>query len=202
MSNAGDENEPVVVFPFAVRYPLAHVSRLFAVRPEQARLELQGEHFRALFGPWRVDTILDNVESLEVTGPYAPWKVLGPAHLSFADGGLTFATNADEGLCICFRDAVSGLLPVPWVRHGSLTVTVEDPQGVKGVIERSLRAIEQAPSRAAAAERLVQTEHDAIEAKSTAELRDRAAALGISNVNKLSHQELVDAMESPSDHQN
>jgi hypothetical protein len=194
--------DPVVVFPFAVSYPFAHLGRLWAVQPERARLELRADDVTAHFGPWRVDTTLDNIRSLEVTGPYAPWKVIGPAHLSLADGGLTFATNADEGLCICFHEAVTGLSPFSVPRHGSLTVTVENPNEVKGVIERTIRAVEQAPSRAAAAERLVQSEQDAIEGMSAAELRDRAAALGIENANKLSHDELVEAMETSAEPEN
>jgi hypothetical protein len=193
---------PVVVFPFAVTYPFAHLSRLFAVQPERARLELRGDTLTAFFGPWRVETTLHNIASLEVTGPYAPVKVLGPPRLSLADGGLTFATNADAGLCICFRDAVTGLSPLPLPRHGSLTVTVEDPPEVKAVLERTMRAAEQASSRAAAAQRLLQSELDAIEGMSAAELRERAAALGIENANRLSHQELIDAMEEPAEQEN
>jgi hypothetical protein len=192
-------NEPVVVFPFATRYPFAHVGRFFGVQPERARLELRGDRLTAVFGPWRVETSVHNIDELEVTGPYAPLKVIGPAHVSLADGGLTFATNADEGLCISFREAVPGLLPVPLVRHSSLTVTVAEPAEVKEVLERTIRAMEQAPSREAATKRLVQSEQDAIEGMSAAELRDRAAALGIENANKLSHDELVEAMESGAD---
>jgi hypothetical protein len=194
--------DPVVVFPFAVSYPFAHLARLFAVQPEHARLALHGDRLSAVFGRWSLETDLANIESIQVTGPYAPWKVIGPPRLSLADGGLTFATNPDEGLCICFREAVTGLLPLPLLRHGSLTVTVEDPREVKVVLERTIRTAEQASSRAAAAQRLLQIELDAIEGMSAAELRDRATALGIENANKLSHQELIDAMEEPAEHEN
>jgi hypothetical protein len=189
--------DPVVVFPFAVSDPFARLSRLWGVQPDRARLELRGRRLTAFFGPWCVDTTLDNVRSLAVTGPYAWLKVWGPPRLSLADGGLTFATNAQEGLCICFHVEVPGLLPFRMPRHGSLTVTVENPHDVRGVLERTLRAVEQAPGPATAAERLERSEHDAIEGMSTAELRDRAAALGIENPNTMSYQELVDSMERP-----
>ncbi|MBA2438430.1 MAG: hypothetical protein H0V52_08805, partial [Acidimicrobiia bacterium] len=48
-------------------------------------------------------TPLDNVKGSQVTGPYATLLVIGPARLSIADRGLTFATNARRGLCIRFR---------------------------------------------------------------------------------------------------
>ena len=47
----------------------------------------------ARFGPWQVQTALDNIADVSITGPYTFVKTAGPAHLSLADRGLTFATN-------------------------------------------------------------------------------------------------------------
>jgi hypothetical protein len=79
------------------------------------------------FGPWSVATDLDNVTAATVTGPYALVKTIGPPHLSLVDGGLTFATNHDRGVCIKFRHAVAGLEPLHLVHHSGVTVTVDDP---------------------------------------------------------------------------
>ena len=53
-------------------------------------------------------------------------KTIGPAHLSLADRGLTFATNRDEGVCIRFHEPVKGIDPLGVLRHPALTVTVDD----------------------------------------------------------------------------
>ena len=187
---------PKVVFPFEVRYPFAHIGRLFGVQPERARLELEGERLTAVFGPWRVETSIDNIESAEATGPYGLLKVVGPAHLSLSDGGLTFATNTESGLCLKFREPVRGLLPMSLVRHGSLTVTVAHPDEVRATLNRAVRSWHETSDRDSAIEAIEQTERDAIEGSTTAELRKRADALGISNTSALSHAELVEAMEA------
>jgi hypothetical protein len=64
------------------------------------------------------------------TGPYSLIKTIGPAHLSFADRGLTFATNSERGLCIRFATPVRGLDPLGLVRHPAVTVTVADCDGL------------------------------------------------------------------------
>jgi hypothetical protein len=79
-------------------------------------------------GPWSVSTPVENVASTAVTGPYSTLKTIGPAHVSLADLGLTFATNGERGLCIRFRRSVPGLTPTGLVRHPALTVTVDDPE--------------------------------------------------------------------------
>ena len=77
--------------------------------------------------------------------------MIGPPHLSMADRGLTFATNADEGICIRFRQSVPGSTPVPWIRHPSLTLTVAQPREVQSFLERAAlelgRARRTVPSR-------------------------------------------------------
>ena len=75
-------------------------------------------------------TPLDNVVTTQVTGPYQVAKVIGPAHLSLADRGLAFATNARLGLCIRFHEPVAGIDPLGRLRHPALTVTVADVEGL------------------------------------------------------------------------
>ena len=106
----------------------------FGVTPRNARVDVDGGRLVARFGLWRVNTPVSNVAGTEVTGPYATWKTIGPAHLSIADGGLTFSTNARRGLCIRFHEPVRGLAPTDRVRHPALTVTVADVDGLAGAL--------------------------------------------------------------------
>lgn len=109
----------------------------FGVTPATTLVEVDGGRLVVRFGPWLVSTPLANVEGTEVTGPYATLKTAGPAHLSVADRGLTFATNARRGLCIRFRDPVAGIEPTGRLRHPGLTVTVADVEGLASAIAKS-----------------------------------------------------------------
>jgi hypothetical protein len=64
------------------------------------------------------------------TGGYAALKTIGPARLSVADRGLTFATNDSDGACIAFREPVTGIDPAGALHHPALTVTVDDVPGL------------------------------------------------------------------------
>jgi hypothetical protein len=109
----------------------------FGVTPSRAWVRLEGGRFDARFGPWRVTTPLANVTGAEVTGPFGFLKTAGPAHLSFADRGLTFASNGDRGLCVQFGEPVPGLSPVERLRHPALTVTVTDVDGLRLALEEA-----------------------------------------------------------------
>ena len=102
----------------------------FGVLPSRSGVEVTDEQLDARFGPWRVRTPLANVAGTERTGPYTLPKTAGPAHLSMADRGITFATNGDAGLCIRFHDPVTGIDPFRLIRHPGLTVTVDDIDGL------------------------------------------------------------------------
>lgn len=91
---------------------------------------------KARFGPWTLRTDLENVASAERTGPFGTLKTAGPAHLSFADRGLTFATNPDQGVCIRFHRPVGGIEPAGLLRHPGLTVTVADSDGLIAALAR------------------------------------------------------------------
>ena len=106
----------------------------FGVTPGNARVDVEGGRLAARFGLWRVDTPVTNVAGTEVTGPYSALKTIGPAHLSLADRGLTFSTNARRGLCIRFHEPVRGLAPTDRLRHPALTVTVADVDGLAAAL--------------------------------------------------------------------
>lgn len=108
----------------------------FGVRPSTTGVHVTDEQLDARFGPWRVRTPLANVAGTERTGPYTLPKTAGPAHLSMADRGITFATNPDAGLCIAFHEPVTGIDPFRLIRHPGLTVTVADIDGLDAVLDR------------------------------------------------------------------
>jgi len=126
-----------VSFAFRFDEPFATASRLFGVQPNHAYVDVDDERLEIRFGPWLLRTPMSNVERAEVSGPYAWWKVIGPARLSFKDRGVTFATSAGSGVCIRFREPVTAIDPNGLIRHPGATVTVADPDDL-------VRAINQA----------------------------------------------------------
>jgi hypothetical protein len=101
----------------------------FGITPASAWVIVTDAILDIWFGPWRLSTGLDNIAEVEeVAGPYAFLKTAGPAHLSLADRGITFATNGDEGVCVRFRTPVPAIDPLHLIRHPSVTVTVVHPR--------------------------------------------------------------------------
>jgi hypothetical protein len=114
-------------FSFRFEPLLVPAAAAVGVTPWTAWVELDPDELRARFGPWSLRTPRSNIESAERTGPYRFLKVAGPPHLSFADHGLTMATNRRAGVCLQFVDPVTGIEPTGRIRHPGLTVTVDDP---------------------------------------------------------------------------
>ena len=121
-------------FRFDPRYRAAALP--FGITPRTASVEVTEDQFRVRFGLWHLTTGLDNVAGSEVTGPYSFLKTAGPAHLSFADRGLTCATNGDRGLCVRFREPVGGIDPWGRIRHPGVTLTVERIDELRQLLER------------------------------------------------------------------
>lgn len=107
----------------------------FGVRPGNSFVRVGEGELGIRFGPWALRTPLSNVRHTEVTDGYSLPKTAGPAHLSFEDRGITFATNRGPGLCICFHEPVRALDPLGVLQHPAATVTVAD-------IDRLRRAVE------------------------------------------------------------
>lgn len=61
-------------------------------------------------------------------------KAAGPARLSFADRGISLATNGRRALCVRFVEAVPGIDPTGLssriLRHPGATLTVADPEAL------------------------------------------------------------------------
>ena len=187
----------VAQFHFRFQVPFRLAGLPFGVRPDTTRVEVSGDEFVVHFGPWCVRTELSNVVSAAVTGPYSWPKVIGPAHLSLADRGLTFATNSDEGVCVRFDRPVAGMDPWGQLRHPAVTVTVHDAAALAELLDRSdhdTRRVHADPSHPTVDD-LVEVVHDDLMALSAAELRRRAVERGISGASRRSKAELVDLLE-------
>ena len=99
----------------------------FTITPSRAWVEVTKTELRVRFGFWRLRTPRENIRETTLTGGYSFLKTAGPAHLSLADHGVTFATNPDQGLCVCFHEPVRTLDPRGRLRHPGATMTVTDP---------------------------------------------------------------------------
>ena len=121
-------------FEFDFSQDVQRWNRLFAVTPRSAYLLVDDGKLIAHFGPWTLTTTLDNIVGATITGPYLLWRVAGPARLSLADRGLTFATTTRRGLCLTFRSPVPGVDPMGIFRHPNLTVTVKDPRALAAAL--------------------------------------------------------------------
>jgi hypothetical protein len=122
-------------FRFTKPYRLAALP--FGVTPSTCQVRVGASRLVARFGPWQAQTGLDNIADVTITGPYSFVKTAGPAHLSLADRGLTFATNGDRGVCLILREPVAGIDPFGLLRHPNLTVTVADCDGLAQAVQAS-----------------------------------------------------------------
>lgn len=115
-------------FDFEDRYRLP--ARIFGITPGTARVVVTDDELLVRFGPWRLRTPLANVAGTQVSSGYAFHRTAGPAHLSLADRGVTFATNSRRGLCVRFVEPVHAIEPTGLLRHPAMTVTVTDPEAL------------------------------------------------------------------------
>ncbi len=190
-----------VTFPFRFEPSFRLLGRFFGVSPQRCAVTIDDGQLTARFGFWTVVTETSNIADASVTGPYRTVKVIGPPHLSMVDGGLTFATNAEQGVCISFRQPVHGSDPLGLLSHRSLTVTVDEPARLAEL----LRTISQStdPQSHRSGERVsadvhdaVATIHDHLEGMTAAELRRHAQQLGIPRASKMSKAALVSSLSA------
>jgi hypothetical protein len=109
---------------------------LFGITPRTSWVAVADGLLRVRFGLWSLNTSLDNVAGVEETGGFAYLRTAGPAHLSLADRGVTFATNGDRALCVRFHQPVRGIDPTGRIRHPGATLTVTDPPSLRRALER------------------------------------------------------------------
>jgi len=124
-----------MTFPFQFSSPIhKRVASLFGITPANSGVDVADGHLLVRYGRWSVRTPLANIRGTEITGPYTTVKTIGPGRMSFVDRGLTFASNGERGLCICFHEPVPGLEPTGRLRHPALTVTVADVDGLAAAL--------------------------------------------------------------------
>jgi hypothetical protein len=121
-------------FRFATAYRLPALA--VGVTPRTAYVDVTGTELMVRFGPWRMRTGLTNVAGVERTGGFAFLKTAGPPHLSFADHGVTFATNGDDAVCVSFHEPVRLLDPTGRLKHPGATLTVADPESLLATLQR------------------------------------------------------------------
>ena len=115
-------------FAFAPAHRVAALP--FAILPSTTWVDVDDDRLRARFGLWTLDTPRSNVKGVTTSGDYSFIRTAGPAHLSLADHGVTFATNGDRGVCVQFHEPVRVLDPTGHLRHPGATFTVADPDAL------------------------------------------------------------------------
>lgn len=125
----------MTTFPFRFVPSYRAAGLAFGVTPSTTWARVEDGRLRVRFGPWRLDTPATNVEGHQVTGGFGWLKTAGPAHLSLADHGVTFATNGDRALCVRFHEPVRVLDPTGRLRHPGATLTVADPEGLAAALD-------------------------------------------------------------------
>jgi hypothetical protein len=115
-------------FRFAPAYRLA--ARPFGITPANAWVQVDDDRLLANYGPWRLRTTLANISRVAITGPYRFYRTAGPARLGVTDGGLTFASNGEQGVLLSFHERVPAIDPLKLIHHPELTATVADVHGL------------------------------------------------------------------------
>ena len=90
-------------------------------------MEVDEAHLRARV--WTLDTPRSNVKEVSVTSGYSFLRTAArPTCRSRT--GVTFATNAERGVCVRFHEPVRVLDPTGHLRHPGATFTVADPDAL------------------------------------------------------------------------
>lgn len=137
---SSDASTPVR-FDFAFEGAFRACQLPLGITPGRCWVEVSDATFTARFGAWTVETPLANISCATIAGPYSWWKVLGGPRISFADNGVTFATTAEQGVCVEFRDPVPNVYPFMKRPHPGLTVTVAEPDGLLARLVDRMRAL-------------------------------------------------------------
>ena len=122
-------------FPFRFDPAYRLPALAFGIVPSTAWVEVDDDELRARFGLWSLRTPRSNVAAVEETGGFQFLKTAGPAHLSFSDRGVTFATNGDRAACVRFHQPVRAIDPTGLIRHPGATFTVADPPALIAALE-------------------------------------------------------------------
>ncbi len=135
--DAQESDQATVQFSFAFDPRFRPLLALAGVTPGHADVTVTAGHLIARYGPWSLETGLDNITGVCVTHRYQWFKAIGPRG-SFADRGLTFGTNSDAGVCVQFHHPVHGIEPLRLIRHPGLTMTVADPEALAALLRQRI----------------------------------------------------------------
>lgn len=124
-------------FPFEFEPRYRRAGRVFGVTPGSTSITVTDTGLQARFGPWRATVALDNIDKVQVSGPFAFLKTAGPAHLGLTDRGLTFATNSHAGVYLEFHEPITGIDPFGLIKHPNLTLTPADTAGLAALLSRA-----------------------------------------------------------------
>ncbi len=127
-------------FPFRWDPRYLRAARPFGIRPANAWVDVGPDGLDAHYGRWTCRTPWSNLTEVDVTGPYRFVKTAGPPRLGITDIGLTFASNGDRGVLLTFAERVRCIEPLGVLRHGELTVTVEDIDGFAALVRERVGA--------------------------------------------------------------
>jgi hypothetical protein len=121
-------------FSFRIGPRSGPILRLWGVRPDRARVDLDDEpggEMDALFGASRIRTPIGNIASWRLEGPFR-WIVAIGVRRSMRHGDVTFGSSAHGGLRVDFRRPVKfGIFRPP-----ALYVTVDDLDGLAAALTR------------------------------------------------------------------
>ena len=128
---------PDLIFEFRFTRPYLVAGLPFGVTPSKCRVQVGADRVAVRFGPWRAEVARDSIADVMLTGPFSFVKTAGPARLSLADRGVTFATNGDRGVCLALRTPIPAIEPTGLLRHPGITVTVADCDGLAQTLRPS-----------------------------------------------------------------
>lgn len=131
-----DPSDKVVRHDFAFSTSYRWAGLAFGITPSTAWVEIGPSGLRVRYGLWRLATPLDNLADATLTGGFGFLKTAGPPHLSFADRGISFTTNAQAALCVSFHEPVKGIEPTGRIAHPGATLSVRDPQALLDDVRR------------------------------------------------------------------
>src|SRR6478735_10433828 len=111
-------------FPIRLQPSMRPILLLFGVRRSRAVVRIDGDRLVAVFGFFRAETTLANIERWDITGPYRWVRAVG-VRRTIGTSDMSFGGSAHGGLCLHFRNPVKVGLSVT-----DLYVTVDDLEGL------------------------------------------------------------------------
>lgn len=125
----GIEYDCAMADEFSFKFDPRYRGLLFSlgVWPRNSRVVVNDETFTVSFGRFIITTPMLNVKCAHVTRDYKAYKAIG-VRGSMVDSGVTFGSNTQGGVCVCFHERVPGVIPLLKRDHTAVTVTVRNPE--------------------------------------------------------------------------